>query len=155
MRKARNSPFKPYPPKNAFLEFNFSNSHAPTGEDIYSAVNQTVDSMLNPPISNLGVKGIRRTAKEILKWPDKFEDKELRMNLFTVYIFIDIGGTGGGCFRYMYSRFLEEAAKTTSNRALKEAAVMIFESGKRFTEVGLLFKDVENATNIFERIFIY
>ena len=152
LRKARSSPYKPYPPKNTFLEFDFSDYHTPTEEDVYSAVNQTVDSMLNPPISNLGVKGIRRSAKEIVKWPDKFEDKELRMNLFTVYIFVEIGGTGGGCFRYMYSRFLEEAAEITSNRALEKAAVMIFESGKHFTELGLIFKDAENATNIHERI---
>ncbi len=96
--------------------------------------------------------GIRRSAKEIVKWQDKFEDIELRMNLFTVYIFIEIGGTGGGCFRYMYSRFLKEAAEITSNKALEEAAKMIFQSGKQFTELGLMFKDAEYATNIAERI---
>ena len=74
------------------------------------------------------------------------------MNLFTIYIFIEIGGTGGGCFRYMYSRFLKEAAEITSNRALEEAAEMIFESGKQFTELGLMFKDAEYATKIPERI---
>jgi len=104
--------------------------------------------MLNPPISNLGVKGLRRTSKEILKWPGLFSDKELRMNLFSIYIFVEIGGTGGGCFRYMYSRFLKEAASLISNNALKKASMMIFESGKLFTELALLFKDAETSKNL-------
>ncbi|NIV45285.1 DUF4872 domain-containing protein, partial [Candidatus Bathyarchaeota archaeon] len=113
---------------------------------------QTVHSMLNPPISNFGIRGIRRSAKEITKWPNLFNDKELRLNLFTIYIFIEIGGTGGGCFRYMYSRFLREAAEITSNKALERAASMIFESGKHFSELGQLFDDAETAANIEERI---
>jgi len=108
--------------------------------------------MLNPPISNFGVKGIRRSAKEVAKWPGLFTDKELRLNLFTIYIFIEIGGTGGGCFRYMYSRFLNEAAAITSDKTLEKAASMIYESGKRFTELGLLFKNSETANDIDARI---
>jgi len=152
LRKARNSPYKPFPPKNTYLEFDFTAYHPPREEDIYSSVNQTVNSMLNPPISNFGVKGIRRSAKEITKWSNAFEEKELRMNLFTLYIFIEIGGTGGGCFRYMYSRFLKEAGAITSNKALEKAASMIFESGKLFSELGQLFKEAETATNLEERI---
>jgi len=152
LRKARSSPHKPFPPKNAYLEFDFNNYHPPTDEDIYSSINQTVHSMLNPPISNFGIKGIRRSAKEITKWPNLFNDQELRLNLFTIYIFIEIGGTGGGCFRYMYSRFLREAAEITSNKALEEAASMIFESGKHFSELGQLFEDAETAANIEEKI---
>ena len=108
--------------------------------------------MLNHLISNFGVKGIRRSANEVVKWPNIFEDEELRMNLFTIYIFIEIGGTGGGCFRYMYSRFLEEAAKITSNKALEKAASMLFESGKVFSQLAQLFEDAETATNIEEKI---
>jgi len=104
LQKARNSPYKPLPPTNTYLEFDFSGFHKPTEVDIYSAISQNVEAMLYPPISNLGVKGIRRTAKEIFKWPNLFNDRELRMNLFSVYIFIEISGTGGGSFRYIYSR---------------------------------------------------
>lgn len=152
LRKARNSQYKPFPPKNTYLEFDFSNYHPPTKEDIFSSIKQTIDSMLNPPISNFGVKGIRRTAKEIQKWPKIYDKYTLKMNLFTIYIFIEIGGTGGGCFRYMYSRFLKEAAKITENKELEQAATMINESGKFFTEIGLLFKDAETTKNIENRI---
>lgn len=105
LRKARNSPHKPFPPKNTWLDFDFSNFHDPRADDVFSSIEQTVESQLKPPIKNVGIKGIRHTAVEITRWPDIFDDKDLRMNLFNLYIFIEIGGTGGGCFRYMYSRF--------------------------------------------------
>ena len=152
LRKARNSKHKPFPPKNTYLEFDFSAYHPPRKKDIYSSIHQTVESMLNPPITNFGVKGIRRSAKEIVKWPKVFHENELRMNRFTVYVFIEIGGTGGGCFRYMYSRFLKEAAEITLDNRLNTASSMIFKSGKLFSELGQLFVDSDTAPNIEERI---
>ena len=152
LRKARNSLYKPFPPKNAFLEFDFSHYNPPKEADIYSSIHQTVDAMLNPPISNFGVKGIRRTAQEIKKWKNLYNDEELRMNLFTLYIFIEIGGTGGGCFRYMYSRFLKEAGELVDNDMLGKAAAGIHESGKLFSKLGLLFKDAETSGDLDCRI---
>ncbi len=152
LRKARNSSYKPFPPKNASLEFDFSQYHPPGETNIYSSIHQTVDAMLNPPISNFGIKGIRRTAQEIKKWPQQYDDRELRMNLFSIYIFIEIGGTGGGCFRYMYSRFLKEAADIVSIDALNKASVDIQDSGRLFTKLGLLFKGAETATDLDSRI---
>ena len=76
------------------------------------------------------------------------------MNLFSLYIFIEIGGTGDGCFRYMYSRFLKKSAKITGNKGLSEASEKIYESGKLFSIIGLLFKNAENEQNINEKIEI-
>ncbi len=36
------------------------------------------------------------TAKEIVKCPTFFSDHELRMNLYSLYVYIEIGGPGGG-----------------------------------------------------------
>jgi len=52
----------------------------------------------------------------------------------------------------MYSRFPKKAAEITSKRALEEAAAIIFESGKQFSELGQLFVDAETSVNIEERI---
>jgi hypothetical protein len=152
LRIARGSTFKPFPPRNTRLEFDFSRYHQPEPGDIYSAIRQTIDSQLNPPIKNLGVKGIRHTSKELLKWPVLFKDHELRMNLFTLYIFIEIGGTGGGCFRYMFSRFLRESAEITKNDRLLQPAEKFQKSGELFSEIGLLFKKAEKLTDIPDRI---
>jgi len=152
LHKARGSIYKPFPPKNTYLEFDFQKFHNPRAEDVLASIKQTVESQLNPPIRNIGVKGLRHTSKEILKWPNMFKDRELRMNLFSLYIFIEIGGTGGGCFRYMYSRFLKEAMELTGNKAMGDASETIQTAGEKFTEIGLLFKDAETMSNIDEKI---
>jgi len=152
LSQARNSKYKPFPPKNTYLEFNFKSYHAPSSKDIYSALQQTASSMLNAPISNIGIRGIRRTAEEILKWPTLFKDKELSSNLFNIYIFTEIGGTGGGCFRYMYSRFLKQAAHITNNKDLLKVSKMIYKSGELFSEIGLSFKNAAIANNLETKI---
>jgi hypothetical protein len=113
---------------------------------------QTIDAMLNPPIKNIGVKGIRHTSREIRQWPKLFNEHELRMNLFSLYIFIEVGGTGGGCFRYMYTRFLEEASEITKNTALLKPSEKIHSAGALFTEAALLFKEAGRITDVHERI---
>ncbi len=152
LRAARGSPHKPFPPKNAYLEFDFAQFHPPRPEDIWSAIEEVIAAQLRPPIKNLGVKGIRHAAKELPKWPALFDDGALRMNLFSLYVFVEIGGTGGGCFRYMYARFLNEAAAVTGNRELTEIAPLLDESGTLFSDVGRLFIDAETATDTDEKL---
>jgi Domain of unknown function (DUF4872)/Butirosin biosynthesis protein H, N-terminal len=148
LRKARSSPFKPFPPRNLRLEFEFSGFREPGAQDIAASIRQTVNVMLHPPIRNFGVRGIRHTADELLEWPDQFGEHDLRMNLFNLYVFIEIGGTGGGCFRPMYSRFLRQSADITRNRALAKCADEYKEIGERFTRIGIMFKSAQTMKNL-------
>jgi len=152
LARARNSPYKPFPPKNLRLEFDFSGFRNPGNGEIAASIAQTVDAQLNPPIKNFGVPGIRHTASQLLQWPSIFKDKELRMNLFNLYVFIEIGGTGGGCFRPMYARFLMEGAKIARMPALADAAEIFHQSGARFTEIALLFKEAGTMKGIEEKV---
>ncbi len=154
LEKARGSPFKPFPPKNTALTFDFQHFHQPIAADVLAAIRQTVDAQLHPPIRNLGVKGLRHTSKELVKWPTIFTDEDLRMQLFNLYLFIEIGGTGGGCFRYMYARFLHEASDVTGKAALRDAAELFQTAGEKFTEIGCLFQDAETMENLDESIAI-
>jgi hypothetical protein len=79
---------------------------------------------------------------------------DLRMNLFNLYIFIEIGGTGGGCFRYMYSRFLKEVAKVTKNTEFEAISEKMSRSGEMFSEIGQLFKNPEFDQDLGDRIRI-
>ncbi|HMK45143.1 MAG TPA: BtrH N-terminal domain-containing protein [Methanocella sp.] len=152
LRLARGSKEKPFPPGNRYFDFDFGGYHDPAPEDINESIRQAADAMLNPPIKNLGVSGIRHAARELLKWPDKFDDNSLMMNLFNLYVFIEIGGTGGGCFRYMYARFLRESAQITGNQRLQDASKILIRSGQSFTEVGMLFHDYGDASDLSDRI---
>ncbi|MGA9070930.1 MAG: BtrH N-terminal domain-containing protein [Terracidiphilus sp.] len=152
LAKARSSAFKPFPPKNLRLEFDFAGFRAPGRREILGSITQTVDALLRPPIKNFGIAGLRHTAKQILRWPSFFNEKELRENLFNLYVFIEIGGTGGGCFRPMYARFLEESAGILALPALAETAEIFHQSGGKFTEIALLFKDAQKMTGIEENV---
>jgi hypothetical protein len=139
--KARGSTFKPFPPRNTWFTFDFQEKRQPCSDEIFEAIDETCKTMLEGPISNLGVRGIRKAAAEILKWPDIMSKEELRWTCFNTFIFIDAeGGTGGGIFRYMYARFLEEAAAITGEHELAKGGNALQKIGDRWQEVGHIFK---------------
>lgn len=123
LARARDSKHKPFPPKNQWYSFDFGGKRKPAPEQVCQAIIEAATAMLEPPISNFGVKGIQKTAGRLPKWPDVLAPEELRWTLFNTYIMIDAtGGTGGGLFRHMYSRFLGEAAGITGRNRLQDSA---------------------------------
>jgi len=135
--KARGSTFKPFPPQNRWLTFDFSQKRQPTKDEINTAICNQADLMLNPPISNIGVKGIRKTAKLMPEWGSIMTQEELKWALFNAYIFISpVGGSGGGTFRYMFSRFLAEASDLADNPKLVACADEFCQAGDAWEEVG-------------------
>lgn len=148
LRQARSSPYKPFPPKNLWLDFDFSRFRMPAAREIRTSISQAAEFHLHPPIKNMGVSGMRHAAAQLPKWRTLFNDFALRINLFNLYIFIEIGGTGGGAFRAMYARFLSEASTLASLPALAEAAADFSESARRFSAIGQLFKGAETADDL-------
>ena len=141
LAKARGSKYKPFPPKHKWYTFDFSNKRQPTADEVREAIAEQAKAMLEPPISNVGVKGIRKAAQSALKWPDQMDEDELRFTLFNAFIFVDAtGGTGGGIFRYMFGRFLREAAAITGDARLNESADAFQHIGDRWQEVAAIFK---------------
>lgn len=142
LRQARGSTFKPFPPKNTWFEFDFSSFTPLAAAVVREAIAITARNMLEPPIGNLGIKGIRKTATSILKWPERFQKEQLLRSLFSLYIMIEIGGSGGGAFRYMYARFLREAFNVLGDDSLARTAEIIAQSGKVFSDIAKRFKTV-------------
>jgi len=141
LEMARGSTYKPFPPKHRWYTFDFSRKRQPAADEVRQAIAEQSTEMLEPPISNLGVKGIRKAARSALKWPDLMEEKALRGTLFNTFVFIDaMGGTGGGLFRYMFSRFLCEAAEIVGGLRLEESAEAFHHMGDRWQEVAEIFK---------------
>ena len=141
LAKARGSTYKPFPPRHLWYTFDFGQKRQPTAKEVREAIAEQAKGMLEPPISNFGVKGIRKAAKRALKWPDVMDEDALRFTLFNAFIFIDAtGGSGGGLFRYMFSRFLREAAKIVGDARLNESAEEFQRIGDRWQEVAEIFK---------------
>jgi hypothetical protein len=76
--------------------------------------------MLDPPLGEYeGLLALRRFAAEVASWPAEVED--WRWCARFCYQVIERRGTGGGNFRRMYSRFLEEAGYAESALAAEAA----------------------------------
>jgi hypothetical protein len=85
------------------------------------AVERAARQMLEPELGDYqGLPALRRFANEVGSWPKVAGDWQwcARFN----YQVIERRGTGGGNFRLMYSRFLEEAGYDESALAAEAAA---------------------------------
>ena len=145
LAQARGSKHRPFPPENQWYTFDFSGQRPPTAAEVRQAIAEQVRPMLQPPISNIGVKGIRKAAGAVPEWA-KMSEAELCWTLFNASIFISpVGGTGGGCFRYMFSRFLGEAAQITGDARLIASAEAFQRIGDRWEELGEWFRQTSAA----------
>jgi hypothetical protein len=85
------------------------------------AIALCADQMLEPDLGDFqGLPALRRFAAEVGQWPEAAED--WRWCARFCYQVIERRGTGGGNFRLMYSRFLEEAGYGESHLAATAAA---------------------------------
>jgi len=96
----------------------------------------------------LGVKGIRTAAERIVKWPTIMNEDDLRYACFNVFVFIDArGGSGGGIFRYMYGRFLKEAASIADDERLSNVGEEFHAIGDQWQRVAQTFQEAYRATS--------
>jgi hypothetical protein len=90
------------------------------------AIERAVSEMLEPPFGEFaGLPALERLAAEVGSWPEAVDDWQWCARF--AYQVIERRGTGGGCFRLMYSRFLEEAGC--------EEAPLAAEAAVRWTEL--------------------
>jgi hypothetical protein len=86
-----------------------------------AAIERCARGMLEPELGDFqGLPALRRFAAEVGGWPEEAED--WRWCARFLYQVIERRGTGGGNFRLMYSRFLEEAGYDEAALAGEAAA---------------------------------
>jgi hypothetical protein len=148
LERARGSTFKPFPPRYRWFTFDFTSGRPPTPTEVCDAIGDVCRGMLGAPIANLGVKGIRTAALRTRRWPLELDDEALRRVCATAAVFIDNrGGTGGGIFRSMYSRFLVEAAAITGQDRFAELSPRLGAIGDRWEEVAAALASAAEAAD--------
>lgn len=119
-------------------------SFAPADIDLESAIlwgiSANVKEFLNPPIRNLGYKGIRKTSSEIRNWYTTSTD--LRGDFSHAATMMEKAGTGGALFRNLYRDFLQEAYQLLGLDCLKEGAERFTVIASKWTAVSDRFLEV-------------
>jgi hypothetical protein len=85
------------------------------------AIERNAVQMIDPPLGEFeGLPALRRFAAEVGEWPAQLDDWQWCARFG--YQVIERRGTGGGNFRLMYSRFLEEVGREEASLAAEAAA---------------------------------
>lgn len=153
LEEARASKFKPFPPENKWFTFEFPSELTSLKKAIKKSISKTIETMLEPPIKNLGTKGIQHFANEIMKWPKEYPPGKLPFQqLYEVtYIMLEEDGTGGGCFRYLYSKFLKEASEHLDIKEVADLGEQYRQVGEKWTKVAHLIRGIpSNPKNTIE-----
>lgn len=148
LKQARTSTHRPFPAKNKYLEINMEGYEKPGKAVLCEAIKETCDGMINPPAKLLGLNGIQKFSKEILKWKS-FSKSKLTLAGITNYFQISKdGGTGGGIFRTMYGEFLIEASSILEVKEAQEIGLGYIKMGKKWDELADLMWELSLSQNI-------
>ncbi|PXX29184.1 BtrH N-terminal domain-containing protein [Arenibacter sp. ARW7G5Y1] len=118
---------------------------------IVKGIKHTCRDML-APVPVVGVKGIRKIAKLIRKWPKAKGVKVANHYLGQIVRMQEEIGTGGGGFRYIYAAFLQEAGKLLTNDQLLELSkemTLIGDQWRDFAvEASRIYKNRSNSVAV-------
>lgn len=107
-------------------------------QSIKSAIRNNANDYLNPPINNIGYKGILKTSTEIKKWFK--HSKDVERDFKTTAMLMESAGTGGAFFRNFYRDFLKESAELLKSEQIHEAY-------SEFAEIAVLWSEVSSLLN--------
>lgn len=119
--RARHSPHPAYPLSGHMFTASGAVSPERLRAAIPAAIERAARAMVEPEFRDFsGMDAVRRLAAEAGSWPEVAEDWQWCARFG--YQVIERRGTGGGAFRLMYSRFLEEAGRPEAPLAADAAA---------------------------------
>jgi len=97
-----------------------------------AAIERAATEMLEPPFGEFGgLPAVERLAAEAGAWPQTVADWQWCARF--AYQVIERRGTGGGCFRAMYSRFLAEVGR-------EDEAALAADASAAWTELAEAFR---------------
>ncbi|MFD7462952.1 MULTISPECIES: BtrH N-terminal domain-containing protein [unclassified Streptomyces] len=112
-------------------------THAPSPRDtIVPAITACADAFLEPPIANLGHRGIDKAGKLVRTWLRRADDP--RRDLGQAALLMEKAGTGGALFRNLYRDFLAECVQLLDSDDLRTGHRLYSEAATMWTEVAAL-----------------
>ncbi|MEV6977165.1 BtrH N-terminal domain-containing protein [Kitasatospora sp. NPDC093806] len=105
---------------------------------IVPAITACAQAFLNPPIANLGHRGIEKAGKLVRTWLQRADDP--RRDLPQAALLMEKAGTGGALFRNLYRDFLAECADLLDSGHLRAGHALYAEAAVLWTEVAVLIE---------------
>ncbi|MFH8371555.1 BtrH N-terminal domain-containing protein [Streptomyces sp. NPDC018031] len=103
---------------------------------IVPAITACADAFLDPPIANLGHRGIEKAGKLVRGWLQRADDPQ--RDLPQAALLMERAGTGGALFRNLYRDFLGECAQLLDSGHLRTGHRLYTEAATAWTEVAAL-----------------
>lgn len=129
----------PMTSRNLSYTIALADDPADLGSAVMKAITANAADFLNPPIQNLGYKGIAKAAREVKKWLARTGNPEEDLTLAAVLM--ERAGTGGALFRNFYRDFLGECVSLVDSAELEAAHRMYAEIATLWTQVSTLIHD--------------
>lgn len=107
------------------------------------AITACAEAFLNPPISNMGHRGIAKAAKQVRTWLRRTDDPQ--RDLTRAATLMEQAGTGGALFRNLYRDFLAECARTIDSDHLRTGLRLYTEAATLWTETAALIQKASEA----------
>jgi len=121
LARARHSAHPAYPLEGHMFTVNAELDRVQLEAAVPRAIAQAAAEMIEPVWAPFaGIPALERLAAEAGSWPEAVEDWQWCARF--AYQVIERRGTGGGCFRLMYSRFLAETGYAEATLAAEAAA---------------------------------
>ena len=133
----------PMSSKNLYYSISRSDKEFDLHTAIPAAIRNNANEYINPPINNIGYKGIFKTSKEIYKWFDTTTDIEGDFSASAMIM--EKAGTGGALFRNLYRDFLKESYELLQLDILKQAHLEFIEIANLWTQISNLFLKVSET----------
>jgi hypothetical protein len=133
----------PMSSKNLYYTLSKTEKKFDLKTSIVTAIRNNANDYLNPPITNIGYKGILKTSTEIIKWFKTSKDIETGFKASAMMM--EKGGTGGALFRNLYRDFLKESYALLKLNKLKSGHEAFVEIAELWTSVSTLFENVSQT----------
>ncbi|PKM93096.1 MAG: lantibiotic ABC transporter [Firmicutes bacterium HGW-Firmicutes-1] len=136
----------PMSSKNLSYTIQSMNKDYDLKKSIVVAIKNNAKDYLNPPIKNIGYKGVLKSSQEIKQW---FRNsKNIESDFKTTAMLMEKGGTGGALFRNLYRDFLKESYDLLKIEKLNDAYEMFTEIALLWTKVSDLFEKTAETRSI-------
>ncbi|GIO91487.1 BtrH N-terminal domain-containing protein [Paenibacillus lactis] len=108
----------------------------PLAPALRQSLTKNAQDYLNPPIRNIGNKGIVKMSREILKWPSR--SSHFEHDLCLTALLMERAGTGGALFRNLYRDYLKECADQLADPRIEQAYQLFTEIAPMWVSVSAL-----------------